>query len=254
MIIEKKFLFFRSVRILYEGENISSLLDRKRYDYAVVVSYEPLRLPANFRLSKKKAANIRLNGSSEEIFGRFSVSTRNEIHKTRKIDELEFKIADENFKDSYDLYCRFEKEQSRAPWSVETYKNTILFNAYYKGEIIVSMPCFNLQPYLQIRSISSKRLEAHDAAAGKMIGYASRRLIYEICRYGKEKGYEFAGLGAVNYSTSQKTGVSDFKMFFAPEIGDEYTYTYESGLFRFLKILLPLKNIFLKLTTFLKQR
>ena len=252
MIIEKKFLFFRSIRILYEDEDVSLLLKKERYDYAAVVSYEPVVLPVGFRLKRKKVANIRLKGSMEEIFGRFSVSTRNEIHKTRKIDGLEFKVADDDIAGSYDLYRRFEKAQGRSPWSVDTYKNTILFNAYYKGEIIVSIPCYNLRPYLQVRSISSKRLEENDKEMKKMIGYAGRRLIYEICRYGKERRYEFAGLGAVNYSTSQKAGVSDFKIFFAPEIADEYTYTYESAIFRRLKTLLPIKNLILGAVAFLR--
>lgn len=240
MIIEKKFLFFRSVRILYEREDVASLLKKKRRDYVTVVSYRPLSLPG-FKVSVKKVANVRLNASPEKIFGRFSISTRNEINRTYKIKELKFGVPDTNLEGAYDLYCRFERAQGRTPWTIDTYKNTILFNAYFKGELIVSIPCYDIRPYLQIRSISSKRFEKNDRESKKVIGYASRRLICEICRYGRENGYEFAGLGAVNYSTSQKAGVSDFKMFFAPEVGEEYTYTYESGLFKGLKVLMPVK-------------
>ena len=112
------------------------------------------------------------------------------------------------------------------------------------------MPCYDLFPYLQVRAMFSKRMGVGEKNKElyKLIGSATRRLIFEICKYGKEKGYEFVGLGSINYSTSQKANVANFKMFFGSREGEEYTYVYKSERFIFLE---KIKNF---LNTLLKKR
>jgi hypothetical protein len=232
MIQEKRFLFLRSVRILYQGENLARLADN--YDYATVISYQSLNLKdQGFTEKRKSIANIYLDRPIGEVFNGFSVSTRNEIHKTEKMPELTF-IANDNASDeSYRLYSEFERWQGRTPWKKNSFWGTLLFNAYWRGIIIATIACYDLHPYLQIKSISSNRMEADNKEFYKIISIASRRLVYEICKYGKEEGYTFVGLGSVSEATPQKAGVAKFKKFFGPAIENEYTYTYQSARFRF---------------------
>ncbi|MDO8493077.1 MAG: hypothetical protein Q7S19_00830 [bacterium] len=218
-----------SLRVLYQDEDLGVLLDKKKYDLMTVISYSDLGLESSgFKCKHKKLANIYLNGTTEEILDRFARTTRQEVSQTYNISELEFKINDPDVDTTYNLYKKFEVAQGRKPWGRETFEGVINFNAYYKGELIASVPCYDLRPVLQVRAIFSKRLEEKDHALYKIIGRATRRLIFEICKYGKEREYEFVGLGSVNYGTAQKSNVADFKMFFGPQIGDEYTYTYKS--------------------------
>lgn len=237
MIYQKSGLFLNSLRVLYQGENLKKLLDKKKYDYITVISYGDLGLEKEgFSLKRKRLANIHLNGSTEEILGKFARRTQQEIARTYKIPELEFRIADTDMEKTYGLYAEFERAQGRKPWKKDTFEGLINFNAYYRGELIASVPCYDLNPYLQVRAIFSKRLKVgeEDREMYKLIGSATRRLIYEICRYGRERNYRFVGLGSVNYSTEQKANVAGFKMFFGSTEGDEYTYTYASRRFAWL--------------------
>ena len=127
--------------------------------------------------------------------------------------------------------------QDRVPWGVDTFEGVINFNAYYKDELIASVPCYDTFPYFQVRAMFSKRMGVHGEDAGfyKLIGSATRRLIFEICRYAHKRGCKFVGLGSVNYSDPQKARVADFKMFFGSHLGDEYTYVYKSRWFAFME-------------------
>ena len=140
-------------------------------------------------------------------------------------------MRDTHISEAYSLYRRFEEKHRRKPWSKKSFEGTIYFNAYLNGKMIVSIPCYDIFPYLQVRSISSLRLNTKDRQVYKYIGFATRRLIYEMCAYGKEKGHTFIGLGAVTETTKQKKNVAQFKKFFAPRIETEYTYTYQSRRF-----------------------
>ena len=234
MIYKRFGLFFNSLRVLHQGENLKELLNKNKYDSMTVISYDKLNLEKEgFGLMQKKLANINLGDTIEEILGKFARRTKQEIEKTYKIPELEFRIADPDLQKTYNLYVEFEQAQGRRPWKFDTFSEVINFNAYYKGELIAAVPCYNLFPYLQVRAIFSKRLglEATDRELYKLIGSTTRRLIFEICKYGKEKNYKFVGLGSINYSTPQKANVANFKMFFGSQEGDEYTYIYKNKKF-----------------------
>ncbi|MBU4348149.1 hypothetical protein KJ671_01415 [Patescibacteria group bacterium] len=236
MIQEKNKLLFRSLRVLYQNENLKELLDKNKYDYITVISYDDLGLEEEgYSLKYKKLANIALNSTIEEILERFTRRTKQEVLSTYKVGEFEFKVADPNLKATYKLYKKFERAQSRKPWGKESFNGVINFNAYYKGRLVASVPCYDVFPYLQVRAIFSKRMEESDKGLYKLIGSATRRLIFEACKYGQERGYKFVSLGSVNYSTEQKANVANFKMFFGSELGDEYTYTYKSSKFMFLE-------------------
>lgn len=238
-----------SLRVLYQKENLSELLDKNNYDLMTVISYVDLGLESmGFKLRHKKLANIYLDGTLEEILNRFTRTTRQEVQQTYDISDLVFKIGDPDIETTYNLYRNFEKAQGRKPWGKETFSDTINFNAYYKGELVASVPCYDLNPYLQVRAIFSKRLNIEDKVLYKIIGKATRRLIFEICKYGKERGCEFVSLGSVNYGTAQKSNVADFKMFFGPRLGDEYTYIYRSRWLAFIEMTkVYLSSIMLKL-------
>ena len=254
MIFTKKKLFLNSLRVLYQDEDLSQLLDKERYDLITGISYADLGLDkSGFKLRHKNLANISLDGTLDDVLNKFTRTTRQEVQQTYNIPDLIFKIGDPETEKTYELYKKFEIAQGRKPWCRESFDGVINFSAYYKDELIASVPCYDLNPYLQVRAIFSKRLEGTlrsdsslqgsrlsragqvDHALQKIVGKATRRLIYEICKYGKEMGHKFVSLGSVNYGTAQKSNVADFKMFFGPRIGDEYTYIYRSRRFAILE-------------------
>jgi serine/threonine protein kinase len=245
MIETKNFIFVRSVRVLHQAEDIVRIVEENIGNYLTVVSYRDLGLERQgFSLVHKKIANIRLDKPLQEVVAGWSRGTRQEIERTRHNTDFKFRIGDSNHRETYEMYCRFEKAQGRQPWKKSSFRNTVLCNAYYRGKLIASVPCYDIFPYFQVRAIFSERLEPGNENLRKAVGQATRRLIYEICAYAKERGYEFVGLGSVNFSTGQKSNVAKFKMFFNPAIEDEYTYVYKSPRFlRAEKILRIIRNM-----------
>ena len=71
MIFRKNKFFFRSLRVLYQEENLEELLDKSKYDFITVIAYDDLGLEKKgFELKHKKLANIYLDGTIEEICNR----------------------------------------------------------------------------------------------------------------------------------------------------------------------------------------
>jgi hypothetical protein len=240
MITIEKRWFFNTIRALFVNENLKEIIDKKKYSLISIISYQKLNIDDSFYKKQKKIVNIYLDCSMDDIFKRFNHSTQLEIKKTYKMDGFRFEMEDENLSGTYNLYKEFEYAQGRIPWRLETFKNTKLFNAYYNDELISAIPCYDLHPYLQARAMSSGRY-TNDKEMQKIAGYATRRLILEICKYAKDKRYVFFGLGSINQSTAQKANVSQFKGFFGGRVEDEYHYTYKSGIYRMFEKLISIK-------------
>src|SRR6185295_9653471 len=97
MIFEKQFLFFRSLRVLYQQEDLEVLLS-KDYDYMTIISYEPLPLEVRgFTCTHKQVANIHLDAEPEVILKGFKRTTQQEIAKTYSIPDFKVVMEDENF-------------------------------------------------------------------------------------------------------------------------------------------------------------
>ena len=138
MIFKKNKFFLHSLRVLYQGENLKELLDKNKYGYITVISYNDLGLEKEgYGLVHKKLANIHLGGTIEEILGRFARRTRQEVLGTYKIPNLEFRLANDDLKKTYNLYKEFERAQGRKPWGIDSFQNTLIFNAYYKDELLL---------------------------------------------------------------------------------------------------------------------
>jgi len=127
-------------------------------------------------------------------------------------------------------------------------RDYLAFSAYYKGELISLILCFDSFPYLRARSICSKRLEINDKEKYKIISNSTRRLVYEICKYGKERHYRLFDLGSMpsNLKDKKKTGIAKFKGAFGGKLEDEYTYTYKSSLYKFFERLVKIKLFLFK--------
>jgi len=180
--------------------------------------------------------------------GQFNPSTRNQINRTFNEPAIEFKNGDDCFDDAYSLYKYFEYSQGRVPFPKKEMMHFKPFLAYYEGRPVSLVFCLDQFPFLRARSICSIRLKAEDKALYRWIACASRRLIYEICRYGQEKKYKWLDMGSINLEAGEKSGIAGFKASFHGEIIDEYTYFYKSRVFgifeKFVKIKLTIYKLF----------
>ena len=244
MRIEERKGPFKTLDILHEeptAVEVDAL--RKRYGRVGILSHRPLELSPGYRLKQKKTPNIYLQDPMETIFSRFRDTFRNEIRRSERLPDFSVVTPDDHREEIYRLYRAFEIAQKRAPYSKKHIDHFLAASAYYKGRLISCVLFFLSGNKMRVRSIFSSRLEAKDADRElyQIIGYATKRLIYEICKYGKEHGAVLLDLASINLTNPEREPIARFKSGFGGLIEDEYQYTYSQGLFYFLERLAAFK-------------
>jgi lipid II:glycine glycyltransferase (peptidoglycan interpeptide bridge formation enzyme) len=243
MKIETKKIFFKKLQVFLEDKlDVSDWI--KKYYYISIVSQKQLDYKewrGNWIERIKDTAVIDLNKSEEDIFKKFSDTTRNEIRRTYHNSDLVFSL-NKNTEVIYDLYKDFEISQGRKPVS----KNEInLFKsglAYYKNEAIYGFFIIESFPYARIRSIFSKRLSVPDKDFLKIISNSGRRLLWDICLDLKKRHFISLDMASVNTSNPKTINIAKFKMSFGGDIIKEYTYIYKSKLFNMIGYILSFFN------------
>ena len=234
---------FKYIRFLTDNiseEEIASL--KSKYWYIFIYSYKKLNLP-DFHLKTQTTSVIDLRQTPEKIFAGFRKNTRNEIRKTYCLPGLSFGLPDLNALASYQLYKKV-KISDGVPVDIrKEFTNCLFFNAYLNKEMVVSMSCYDNGIILRLKHIVSLRKEREYNP--RFIGYASRRLIWEICKYAKQQNRESFDLAGLNLQDSTKRGIALFKQSFGGTITTIFIYRYQKKIFTVWKwlLLLAKKNI-----------
>lgn len=244
MMQEKKRLWFKTARIIHDDRLFEKLLSEKKFAAITAISYSELEFAKNLPVKKKSTLYIPLKADLEDILEKFQERSRRYVKSSLKNLEFKFAVDDKNFSAIYEMYKNFERSKSRKPLGKDSFRVCIFFSAYHNGVLISVIAVYLNKPFLRARAIFSKRLETDDAKLKNIIGAATKTLVYVICRYGKENGYESFDLGSLNFENPQTKNISAFKMSFGGEVVPEYTYKYKSGLFAFFEKFARLKSKF----------
>jgi hypothetical protein len=250
----RKYLFFKYLYFLLEPVNIQDLLQFiNKYDFIQIISHGIIDdIPKNFVCSVKKNTRIRLyDVDDKDIFYKFHKTTRNEIHKSYTIDNLNFIIFnqdDKKFEEFYALYRLHENSQGRLPENKKNFYGYQVCAAIFKNQMISAVSfCETGLNIIRVKSISSLRLETEDVIFKKIISLSSRRVIWEICQYGKQRDCRFVDLAYVSL-TGLRSGIDHFKLSFGGEIIDDYTYIYKSYKYLFMEhflfLVLKIKKVY----------
>lgn len=224
------------IKKIYEKINIYTLNKLKeKYDYIYLVSYNFIDTQElNICVLEKKTPIIYLNESIDKIFKKFKSNTKNEIRKTYRIEELNFISFDKKYEQIFNLNKIFESSKGWKPTIIDEFKNGNTFSAYYKNELITFV-FFNIDNnIIRISNIASNRKELLNEY-NKIVGYSTRRIIYEICKWGIENDIEFIDLGIINLTDPLKKGIAQFKSSFGAQIIDTYIYRCKNKKFLDLK-------------------
>ncbi len=139
------------------------------------VSYNNLDVKG-FHKSIQKTPIISLNNDIDSIFKKFSKTTRNEINKTLSNEKLHFECDSSKFDEFYSLYVNFERKKKRS-FKLRSLdmlkKGSKLFLAFYEGELIAGILCYDTELILRANIICSKRMNSEDKEYLKTISNAS---------------------------------------------------------------------------------
>lgn len=227
--IEQKYFFFTYARVILNDELLTRLIRERAHSYIVGISHNELNLGPAVSVRRKKTINVYLDKPFEEIFRGFNETARNEIRRTERMKELTFTVNDGKWNEVYAVYLCHRKARSLPIHPLPFLQQCMLFNAYWRGELISTITCYNAKPYLRIQNIFSS-VAGDNKELRRVIGYASRRLVYEICKYGNENGYKLLDMASANITDPAKAGITQFKNSFGGILKDEYTYTYKKFL------------------------
>ena len=211
----KKFKYHRS--LVSEANELITSDFKSKFDYSFIISYGDFK-DLNYQILKKKAAIIDLEDGLESTFSKFNATTRNEIRRFDKIDELKLNFRINEFENFYNFYKKCENSRNWYPIPKYELINSVIIYVTYNDEPISGITAYEDNEYIRLgRIFSSVRISSIDKK-NLIYGVSSKRLIYEFCKYSINNGYNRLDIGGIALNSEDKYGITNFKMNFNPQI------------------------------------
>lgn len=202
-------------RLLVNQASAEDTINLKRnFDYSFIVSYSHFTDP-DYHCIDKNACIIDLNDGAEAAFSRFNATSRNEVRRSEKITELGFHFGYDvvGFDAYFEFHSNCEKDRNWFPVPPDELKNSLLFSASFNGMLIAGMSCYTHEQYIRVgRIYSNKRSKKSEILTNLVYGCASKRIVFEICKYAAANGFTQLDLGGVDLTDPSKSGISQFKL------------------------------------------
>lgn len=231
MIIRGKKLWFSTALVILSADEARAIAGKREYfDFVQIIGHEQLDI-SGFSCKQKTTGIVDLT-SADAVLAGFNKTTRNEIARTYRETGLSFGHHDAITDAGYELYAAFERTAGRKPYARARLSGCMEFLGYDGGVLVSGMFVYPSEPIMRIRSIFSARRAATEHHSRQRIGYASRRLMFDVCTWGIEHGRTGLDLASLNFDNPKTRSISEFKSGFSPRIVPEYHYAYRSFPYR----------------------
>lgn len=191
---------------------------KQDFDYSFVVSYGNFE-DVDYSIMPKKSCVIDLTFGIENVFKGFNPTCRNEVRKADKIEGLEFRAEIKDFDAFYAFHKNCEAERGWKPVPESELANSIVFSVYYYDIPLAGMTCYASNNMLRIgRIFTRRRSEEWEHTPKVLFSAASRKIVFEFCKYGIEQGYKSLDLGGIDPEDPSKAGITQFKLSFGGKI------------------------------------
>ena len=220
-------------RVLAENVTPEYTVELKKDDYSFIVSYGDFS-DKDYQVTAKNSCIINLKKDIEQVLAGFSPTSRNEVRRADNIHELEFHSSLKNF--VFDEYYKFhsscEHDRDWFPVPPEELKQSLVFSATHDGVLIAGMSCYTHENRIRVgRIYSNKRSKQSDILTNLVYGVASKRIVFEICKYGIANNFSTLDLGGVDLSAPEKSGITKFKLSLGGEVVPVKLARYTSSKF-----------------------
>jgi len=212
----------RYVRALYpEADPIVAGRLRESYEYAQIYSYVDVGELDGFTRDYRQTPLIDLERTEAEVFAAFKKNTRYEIRRALATGELEIRSDDPDGEGSYAFYADTKRTDGVDPDLAVEFDQCRIMNAYVNGELSVTSSWYDSGEVLRLKHLASRRKQ--EGTDHRLIGHATRLLVWTACQTGITDHRTYVDLGGINQEDESKAGVARFKKSFGPEI---VTVTY----------------------------
>ncbi len=209
---------------------------KKRYHYVHIYSFEKENF-SGFEIRVQRTPIFDLSQDVDAIFKKFNDTCKKHIRRGERNPDLKLAALDDDASASYELYARVKSQEGACPDIKKEFENCIFFNAYMRGEMIVTMSFYDNGEIIRAKHIASLRKEMVEDA--KIVAQASRCLNWEVMKWGKAHGRKLFDLGGIT-DDPNKAGIRDFKQSFGGDEVDVYMYRYTAPRFATLKKIINL--------------
>lgn len=237
-IIQKlSFFGLPYARVLSRDINLNDAEElKKRYAYIHWYSFVKKDIPG-FDTRIQKTLVFDLLQDVDTIFKNFNDTCKKHIRRGERNPDLNIVALDTDTDGSYMLYKRVKRQEGARPDIKRDFENCLLFNAYYKGQMIVTMSFYDNGEIIRAKHIASVRKEQKEDA--KIVAHASRRLNWEVMKWGHDHGRTLFDIGGITDDPS-KAGIREFKESFGGRAANLYMYRFTTPIFNIFKKILPL--------------
>tara|TARA_Y100001968_G_scaffold331261_1_gene385353 strand:+ start:79 stop:813 length:735 start_codon:yes stop_codon:yes gene_type:complete len=190
----------------------------KNSDYLFFVDYLNQNL-IDKNLFSKNSALITLGSNVDDFLVSCHDTCRNEIRRTFREEKFVFSNVIKDWNKFHDFYKNCEYARGWMPSPIEELRASKCFQASFDGQLLSGMSCYYNDTHVRVNKIFSLRKSQKTSNIPSVIfSAASRRIVFEICKWAIVKGLKFVDLGGIDLQDSNKKGVSKFKQSFGIQV------------------------------------
>jgi len=203
------------------------------FDYIFAVCHGNCEAP-NFDIVQKNACLIDLSNGAEIAFSKFHATSRNEVRRSDKFENLSFQMGTGNDFDAYfNFYKACENARGWFPVPEEELRNSLIFTALFDGQPVSGISVYTNETRLRIGRIFSLKKTRRDARLNNLVyGCAAKRLVLECCQYGAENGFQTLDLGGIDLQDPAKAGITQFKLSLGGQVAPVTIARFANARFR----------------------
>ncbi len=229
---EAKVFGLKYHRLLLNSVNKQITRELKvNYDYSFIISYGGFQ-DTEYETIEKNALLLNLNKGIDNLFSEFNATARKQIRRSEKIEGLKFHYSIDNFDPFYKFYTDCEHDRGWFPVPESEIKHSVVIYCSYNEVPISGISGYVHGNRMRLGRIFSVRRSIQMEQPNLIYGCASKRIVFDFCKYGVERGYESLDLGGVDLDIAAKSGISDFKLSFGGELKKVIIGRYMSDKFK----------------------
>ena len=205
----------------FTNDEIKSL--SQGLDYSFFASNERLPMNSELEIVEKQSAWVKILENQEDQILSFQPTCRNEVRRSLKSTEISIEINNTPIDELFQFHKQCEMERNWFPIPPQELESSVVICVRYLDELIAGMTAYYYKDFLRVgRIFSSRKSIKYKDLQQVVFSSASRRVVYELTRWGFQNGFRYLDLGGITLEEESKSGITKFKLSFGSEIMPMY--------------------------------